>query len=97
MSHLARDLEEAERRLEELRQRQAEFVALQPAQQLATILHKGMCHRNHTDECGWEYDRWSIDGRDTGIRKEYLEKAERVLAVVDFETAKRVAAALFER
>ncbi len=54
---------------------------------LANQIHKHMCHWNHMDECGWDYESWNKPGYSRNI---YLEKAERVLEEVSYETAMKV-------
>lgn len=65
---------------------------------LAEAIHKRRCHWNHAgpkpgcgvrraDECGWEYETWTNPG---SSRNKYLEKAEKVLKEVSYETAMKV-------
>lgn len=52
------------------------------AHEIARLLHKKLCHYNHTDQCGWYYstvydglaDDWT-----SYSHKEYLEKANRLI------------------
>ena len=52
------------------------------AHDIARLLHKKLCHYNHTDQCGWYYstlydglaDDWT-----SYSHKEYLEKANRLI------------------
>ncbi len=54
---------------------------------LATLIHKRMCRWNHMDECGWDYESWDKPGY---ARNRYLEKADKVLTEVPYETAVKV-------
>ena len=55
--------------------------------ELATAIHKKRCNWNHIDGCGWDYENWEKPGY---ARKRYLERAEKVLEEVDFDTAMKV-------
>ena len=48
----------------------------------ATILHDCLCHHNHTDGCGWYYDKgnWKEYSR-----QEYLKKARKLLTEFNIE------------
>lgn len=61
-----------------LEKEQNEFNELSPVQQIATMLHDKKCSSNHEDQCTWFYDtgNWQEYSR-----KEYLEKAKKVLAL----------------
>lgn len=48
---------------------------------LAELLHKRLCHHNHIDGCGWDYDTWDNTGK-YNARSEYLTKARAVYDVV---------------
>lgn len=53
---------------------------------LADVLHEIDCHWNHTDGCGWYYESWEgvAAGKwRNGTKEGYLEKAKKVLAVVN--------------
>jgi len=53
---------------------------------LATLIHDKTCHWNHTDGCGWMYEKW--DDEKLGYAKlEYLKIARKVLKVTDAATA----------
>lgn len=62
---------------------------LTPERRLATAIHQKLCHWNHTDQCAWEYrdDYAEETWKDNGERREWLEKARRILAQVDIDTA----------
>jgi len=42
---------------------------------LAEVLHKKLCHSNHTDGCSWMYGDWS---KPTYAHGHYYDKAERM-------------------
>jgi hypothetical protein len=57
--------------------------------ELAELLHKRLCHWNHTDGCSWEYEDWSnLHGN--SARCEFAKKAEKILKVTDLKTMKSV-------
>ena len=51
---------------------------------VATNIHDTMCHRNHTDQCGWYYEKWSdVDLTKQGYgkghtRREYYRVADKI-------------------
>lgn len=55
-----------------------------PAHKMAIVLHKRLCHHDHTEGCDWYYDikngvhDWN--SRHYGSHAEYLQKAEKVIA-----------------
>lgn len=53
----------------------------------AEMLHKSLCHGNHTDQCDWFYDdgSWSA-----WSRRKYIDVAKRLLSITDMNTIKLV-------
>lgn len=52
------------------------------AHDIARLLHKKLCHYNHTDQCGWYYNTvydGLADDWTSYSHKEYLEKANRLI------------------
>lgn len=60
---------------------QREYEELLPEnQRMAILLHKALCHSNHTDRCGWYYEINGIEHDWTRwTHKEYLEKANKLI------------------
>lgn len=60
-----------------------EYIQTLPEnKQLAIWLHSKLCHHNHTDGCGFFYEIHDLEDNWEGYaHKEYLEKADDVLAV----------------
>jgi len=56
----------------------AELSKLNPAQQLATILHEKFCHWDHVDQCAWYYHKHDWKEETHG---RYLSKAEALLEI----------------
>ena len=55
---------------------------------LAEAIHDKVCRWNHTDGCSWNYEKWDGSTPSGSTTKDrYLEKAKKILKVVDFETA----------
>lgn len=62
---------------------------LTSAQKLATIIHDETCYHNHTDDCSWCYEDWNK--KPLGWAKsKYLKKAEKMLKITDYTTAKNI-------
>jgi len=80
-----REIEERESQVEKLEANQEEFDSLPENYKLAEKIHNVTCTWNHTDGCGWFYENWKGELRDT--RKRYVEKADRVLKKVPYEMA----------
>jgi len=80
---LEEEIKEKECELAELKRRKIKFDCMTQEQRLATKLHERFCHFNHTDQCGWFYceDDWS-----QSAQKNYIEKAEKILLIVKYET-----------
>lgn len=79
--------------LEAEQEKLRQFDQLTPLQQFATDIHALTCHQEHTETCGWFYEKW--DNAATGnmwTRQRYLEKAERLLTITDAATALAVLA-----
>jgi hypothetical protein len=73
---LATIKENYEKQIELAQAQYLKRISLDPQDtDLAEFLHKGICHHNHTDGCGWHYDNgdWT-----SYARKHYLEKARKV-------------------
>lgn len=70
-----------------------EFKAMPPEHQLAITLHKMLCHHNHIDGCGWEYE--GSDGKTDWsghAHSHYLTKAQNIFKFcgskgIDIESA----------
>lgn len=63
-----------------------------PPEALATLLHNYECKGVHSsDACGWGYVKW-----DKEPKKDYLERAESLLALTDILTVLRVLQAYFQ-
>jgi len=82
-------IKKAEAELERLKAKKEDQVKfkLTSAMKLADIMHSTFCHHNDIDQCGYEYEEW---GAPSYSKKKYLELAEQVLQVVDFETASSI-------
>jgi hypothetical protein len=79
------------RELEAVRAEAAKRAVMPEDQRLAVELHAFLCHSNHTDGCGWGWEKdW------TGYaHKRYLEKARNVLKTgLEFDTISTVIAAI---
>ncbi len=57
-------------------------LSCSPSKQLATLLHKKLCRWNHTDGCAWFYEE---DNWESFSHKEYLNMANKMLKIADFE------------
>lgn len=58
---------------------------------LAIFLHSKHCHHNHTDGCSWFYDiNDGLHDWNAYSHKDWLQKAQGILKIIDFETAKKV-------
>jgi|TARA_R110000824_G_scaffold105368_8_gene249347 hypothetical protein len=68
-------------RLEELDKKNSESPK---EYRLAEMIHSKMCHWNHIDGCGWHYESWDNIG---DSRQRYIDKANFILAQVQFEYA----------
>lgn len=83
LAKLERTIQARKAQLEEARK---ELTANSPAKNLAILLHDKLCRWNHTDGCGWHYDvNKGIHNWNGHDHKEYLLKAELVLAGLDRE------------
>jgi hypothetical protein len=84
MSDHSAQIKQLEEQIAEMRKQDAEFAALQPEYRLAITLHKSLCHHNHTDGCGWEYEGDKNGANWLGhAHSRYLLKARRVMSFCD--------------
>lgn len=83
VAQLRAELEQEEAKVREL-------DALIPEQQLATEIHDLVCNSEHTETCGWFYEKW--DQGPHWTRTRYLEKARNILNITDVTTALAVLA-----
>ena len=60
---------------------QREYEGLLPEnQRMAILLHKKLCHSNHTDQCAWYYEINGIQHDWTRwTHEQYLEKANKLI------------------
>lgn len=75
-----REIADAERKLNELKDQKSYLEGLTLEQRLATLIHELQCGFNHIDQCGWEYENWTDKLRPNGTRVRYVRKAEALLA-----------------
>lgn len=64
---------------------------LTPAERVAEAFHQKHCHMEHTERCGWYYEKQFGNGEPVGwTHQHYLDKAEKLLAIVPEATALQV-------
>jgi hypothetical protein len=72
--------------LDQLIAEEAIYQSLSEDKKLAETLHKMLCTCNHTDGCGWYYDKdWN-----QAEHKHWLEKAQKLLAITDTNTMLKI-------
>lgn len=79
-AELDAEIGKLEAQIEHIKQVKSEVESLTPAQQLATALHKRQCRHNHTDGCGWYYEKWTDRQGKYSSKRHWVEKAEKLLA-----------------
>jgi len=83
---LNEDLAKAEEALAQAKAAVQARQALTEEQALAVDLHEMQCHFKGSMDCGWGWEQdWK--GHE---HKEYLRKAEKMLAVTDIATARKI-------
>lgn len=81
-------LKELETFESDIAERRAKIAALDEVENkhgseysLAVILHRRLCHANHTDQCGWDYEfRNEMPDWNANTHAEYLHKARLMLS-----------------
>ena len=64
----------------ELHEQKRQLALQNEDEQLAIVLHGILCHWNHTDGCGFEYEiRDGIHQWDNASHKPYLEKSRKLI------------------
>jgi hypothetical protein len=77
LKSLELQLEELQKRIQKEKDKALLSAHIDPEhKEVAEAVHKKMCHHNHTDGCGWYYDRGDWSNED---RKVYLQKATVLL------------------
>ena len=84
------EIRQLEEKLTRLKLEQTAFDAKTEDQRLADILHSKLCKLNHTDRCGWCYESWDEPLVKHSVRQTYLDKARKLLAIIDYATAAKV-------
>jgi len=54
------------------------FQDAEPHIKLATFLHDNLCRWNHTDGCGWGYEKWEDPGY---AKTKYIKRAKALAAL----------------
>lgn len=80
----SKKIKELQDKIKELEDEQQLFDSKGPKYKLAELIHAKICRWNHTDGCSWGYESWENIGI---ARQRYLEKAESILVVVDYNIA----------
>lgn len=65
-------------------------MAKSPPIRLADLLHKMTCNGNHTDGCGWEYEKESDYTRSGSTRHQYYKWATKILTDEDVDDVVRI-------
>jgi hypothetical protein len=72
----AEQIRKLEEQIAALRTEDERIAAMLPEQRLAVSLHTLLCHHNHVDGCGWEYESSKGIADWTGhSHSHYLKKA----------------------
>lgn len=88
VSELDKEIQAAIEKVVELEAERNALDALSLEAQVAEVLHDKMCHGEHNSRCGWFYETpytvwdYSVDTASTA-HKTYLEKATKMLSIVD--------------
>jgi hypothetical protein len=85
---LLKEFEDKKQELKEIEIQLKEFEELPTECHLADFMHKILCIHNHTDQCGWYYEKWydGIKGK-AWHKAEYIKKAKKILKEVDYDKA----------
>ncbi len=86
MKNYDKEIEELETKLKILKEEKKNFDLMQPNFKLAELIHSKMCRSNHTDGCGWYYEKWDGFGNNS-TRLSYLKKANDILEKVSYKDA----------
>ena len=71
------------KRLKKQKEKEVYRASVTPAQEMADLVHKHICHANHTDACGYYYETWDNYGQfPFSARKDWLAKAEKLIKIV---------------
>lgn len=90
MNDRTKEIFELKQRLAELEKAQKTWEGLPENQRLAEMLHHKLCKADHTEHCGWCYESWDNMRGQYSERKRYLEKAEKILQITDFDTVVKI-------
>jgi hypothetical protein len=84
LARLRAEMAEAEKEI-------AREQQLTPTERVAEVFHKKHCHLEHTEMCGWYYEKQFGNGNPVGwTHQQYLDKAEKLLAIIPEATALQV-------
>lgn len=67
-----------------------EEEAKTPEIRLADLIHKIRCNANHTDGCGWFYEKNDDYLKHSTTRNHYYKQAVKILANEDIDTVVRI-------
>lgn len=81
MNELDKKIQNAKDELAKLEGVKAEINSLRNDKRLAIRLHACLCHYNHTDACGWHYEK-DTDPKAwlSNPRSDYLRRAQSLIA-----------------
>lgn len=76
--------------LERLMDEEAEYGRLPAEFRLAEYIHDTFCKQNHTDGCGWDYEKWQDpthpgNGSHGWTHDRYLDIANKMLDALDHD------------
>lgn len=85
------EIKELKDKIEKLEVEQNTFDNFSDEIKIAEFMHDKTCRFNHTDGCGWYYEKWAtIVENDNSARGRYLKQAIDMLKIVTFDKAKEI-------
>ncbi len=81
INDIRKQIEAKKAEIDKLQEEVIRLETLAPDKRLAEMLHAIQCRSNHTDGCGWLYEKDRINMWDgtNFAHKQYLDKARRIL------------------
>ncbi len=75
---LANEIADLETKLAQKKAEQEQFNTQEPIERVAEAMHATYCHFEHTETCGWYYEKTWTDW----THARYLERAKEIFAAI---------------
>lgn len=80
MTNYDEQIRDLEYKINLIKEKKDKLASMPIEHRLADTLHGKMCHWNHTDGCGYHYEKWDKPGTEKNLE---LTRIERIISALE--------------